>query len=208
MVNIDVSSLKLRYAPLEVSCNGEPTPENIIRQQRIDIQVYNADKDGYSVAGYLDIGIVDVTLAINENLSVMQACDDHSSLYWELGDTLLDKQDRLRLPVQRALNDEVSGYGAIMYVEALYIQPKFRGLKLGLAALHSLMRYGSMGCESIVLKAHPFCADQIVDVHQTRKECKALRDYYTKLGFNRIGRTLFLARSLDMRLPPNPALQH
>lgn len=206
MSNIQASHLKLRFSATTVPCLEQVEVENVIRQQRIDILAWDKVKGDDVSVGYMMIGILDSTLATNERLSLMAAADAHSSQYWELADVLLDRYGRYRQSVHTAIGFEAFGAEGILYIEALYIKQKYRGQKLGLAALHSLMRYGAMGCESIFLKAHPFCDEGIADANEVKRACQGLRAYYSKLGFNRIGRSTFMGTCLKLQLPPNPAL--
>lgn len=109
-----------------------------------------------------------------------------------------------RPAVQRQFEDAYPGHDVLL-LHHLTIRPFARGQRLGLAVLERVIRDWSSGCSLVAMKPFPlqFAMGAKQD-EKTWRECDygsfsqteaeailRLRTYYARLGFERIGRSVF-----------------
>lgn len=83
----------------------------------------------------------------------------------------------------------------ILIVRRLILTPQFRGQKIGLAVLHSVITDFGLGCGMVAIKPYPISGP----VQSGREK---LRKYWARLGFERVGRSDFWALSLCYQFKP------
>lgn len=168
----------------------------ILRQHFALITAYDEDHPECSrPIGYLKFAILDVGQALNERESLFDVCDSHSQSYYELWHSLYPKHDCLpRASVRSAIGGDVGGLG-LLYLDQLYIAPRYRGNQLGLAAIETVLKRYSLGCGFAALKAFPY---QDKDKPDTvfKRASRALRKHYGRLGFVRVGSSDYMALNL------------
>lgn len=187
----------------------------LIREQSVEITIYRElaesvtgvaiqdDRDEITV-GHMTLGVLDLGAVLNERESLFEVCDSLSQTYHVLERTLFANNGEFKDSVFKALGVDAPCHSGLMYVKSLVVDPLYRGRNIGLAALHTLMRFGCMGCGTIFLQAHPIVKKEDPEDYDYAKERKALRAYYSKLGFERIGRTDYMGFNLEYVLPGWP----
>ena len=203
--------INLRIHAFDLSHDRNNPDSGIIQQYSADILGYVSElgdedagsslelnEDGYAILGKLRFGIVDVGQACNEHESIYEACDALSQDYYELHHELFTQQNALR---QRVINlvDWPLEPG-IIYIESLYLDPRYRGSQLGLAAVNTVLKRFGRGCSLAVLIAAPFRTDTQHKDPSPAAQAKAhkrLRHYYQQLGFKRLGTGNYMVRNLD-----------
>jgi len=199
--HISADDLSLHVTTPPIFAQRVGPADNIVREFTYAILAYDTEKDGYVKIGEMEVGVVDLGLAWNERQSLAEACESHSDQYHEMESALFTRQGSFKQVVRKALGDSLFDTEGLMYIETLFIDPAHRGKKLGRAALYALMRYGTMGCGSIFLKAHPFTEDTSRSEKKRERDCAALRNYYEGLGFARVSNTNFMGICLNYDLP-------
>lgn len=82
-----------------------------------------------------------------------------------------------------------------LHLRELFVEPKWRGRKFGIAALHILLKRYSRGCDFAVLCASPIRVDVVSEADRMKQQ-NSLRKLYEQVGFKRVGRTLYMVRDL------------
>lgn len=141
--------------------------------------------------GALAFGVVTSTPRVN----MRDVCDAHSAMYYFLWDSLRNRHDHEFKPAVTRAIGPVPPYGNLLHIEKVEIAPRHRGQKLGLHALQVLFNAYARGCQAAFLQAHPFVLPRNVG-RDYSNECRALRGFYAKLGFKRIGTSNFMGLNL------------
>jgi hypothetical protein len=151
-------------------------------------------------------------LAANCGEPLFDVCDAHSASLHEIH-TLLYEHDEYEL--KPAIMDQFGDGGLdALVLDYVVLNPRWRGLRLGLLAARKLIDLAGGGCGLVVSYVAPLRPDahQKLGVpaswlpqHETPDECKEaarkLRRYYRQMGFERIGRTPYYALSMTLRVP-------
>lgn len=211
MLHIAAADIHLEFQPVRIEFQRHEPNTNILREQTVKImadvgdQEVAAAEEGYVHIGEMQVCVVDLGLAINEGESLFEVCDAHSGeMHW-FQQALFDRRDEFKQSVRNAIGDDAMAFSGVMYVKMLHISPEFRGNKLGLAALYALMRYGCMGCATVMLQATPLLpANGALTPAETVRARAKLRKHYEQLGFCRIGRTDYMGVNLQYQLPEFP----
>jgi hypothetical protein len=151
-------------------------------------------------------------LAANGGEPLFDVCDAHSASLREVHTLLYDHDDYQFKP---AITDQFGDGGwDTLVLDYVVLNPRWRGLRLGLLAARKLIDLAGGGCGLVVSYVAPLRPDahQKLGVpapwlpsHETPAECREaackLRRYYRQMGFERIGRTPYYALSMTRRVP-------
>lgn len=134
---------------------------------------------------------VQLGLAANYGENLFDIFDAHSQGLLEIYVALFDPNtDDIRDKIDRRF--ECLG-SDLLIIDNITLDPKWRGLKLGLLALRKLIDLHESDCCLVVCQPYPL---ENADTPEERKAGKLkLRRYIKKLGFRRIGRTEFYGLS-------------
>lgn len=99
----------------------------------------------------------------------------------------------------------------VLIIDKVEILPNYRGKSIGLKAVRRTMEFLGGGCAVTALHAHPIQYDKLdkdwtLQMHlqnfigdkQTAQ--KKLRDYWSRLGFRRVGRTSYMAFAMTNQI--------
>jgi len=130
-------------------------------------------------------------LAANYGEHVFDIFDAHSQQLHDIYATLFDsKTEYFRDEV--ASEFECTG-SDLLIVDSVVLEPKWRGLKFGLLALRRLIDLHEGDCGLVVCEPYPL---EGTETKEKRRAGKAkLRQYFKRLGFRRIGRTVYYGLS-------------
>ena len=152
----------------------------------------------------------DVAAANGEPL--FDVCDAHSD---ELHDVhaLLYEPDSYALKESITDRFDLAGWDTLI-LDYVVLNPKWRGLRLGLLAVRKMIDLLGGGCGLVVSHIAPLRTDAHEELgvprswlprHKTPEDRKAavrkLRRYYRQMGFERIGRTRFYGLSMARVAP-------
>ena len=182
--------------------------------------IYETTSDLYNISDYEErvfvgkfrLYYVDVERAINEEMPIFDIFDTycHTAGYFDpiFGSNSPEFSDRLL----KLLNYDVL-YRNILILDRLEILPKYRGNGLGLNIMRHMMNRFGPGTGVVTLKPFPLQFEpestRIEDekwyndlgLSQLPKDervaTKKLFNYYSRLGFLRIGLTPFMVRATD-----------
>ena len=177
--------------------------DNIVQRKEIGIELH-VHGDPVEI-GRMELAVVDFSVLQAENESLFAVCDSYSQPLLDWAMAVFSKRENFKPAAAQALEVDMIGT-ATAYVDTLFIEPAYRGSKLGLAALHALLRYGCLGCGTVFLKAYPFVGEGVpcpagAELNKGRLK---LRELYAALGFTRIGKTDYMGINLDYALPDFP----
>jgi hypothetical protein len=163
-------------------------------------------------AGKMHAWRIHADLAWANGESVFDVCDAHSQELHEVYAALFDSQeDTLKEAVRTQFDCFDSN---ILVIDYVVLQPRWRGLKLGLLALRKLVDLLGGGCALVVSDIQPLNPDayRLIKVppswlrrnesdEEGRLARGKLRHYFRTMGFRRIGRTKYFGLSLSHKVP-------
>lgn len=140
--------------------------------------------------------------------SPMDVFDAHSQTLLEFYEVLFDHRTR---ELKESIGD-ISIGSDILIIDKVEILPDYRGKSIGLKAVRRTMEFLGSGCAVTALHPHPIQYDGKLDKDWTQRmqpqafACdkrtakKKLREYWSRLGFQRIGRTSYMAFAMTNRI--------
>lgn len=153
------------------------------------------------VLGELQFYLVRVGNAVNDRVSLSDVFDTLQETC-EAGAAIFDSCYSDFSPAVKRNFGEAFWGGDLLLLHYLTVEPCARGQRLGLAVLERVVRDWSSGCSLVAMKPFPLQFQAVSDkpAHQKqlaldrfpsskREAFRALRRYYEKLGFERIGRS-------------------
>jgi GNAT superfamily N-acetyltransferase len=177
--------------------------DQVVQRKTIGIELH-VDGDPVEI-GRMEVVILDFETLSNERVSLFDACDAHSKPLNDWALAIFDENEHLIQDVSDAIELDIVGSGTA-YVDTLFIEPAYRGSRLGLAALHAFVRYGCLGCSSVFLKAHPLVKEGVAhpgELEHDKGRAK-LRELYSSIGFTRIGTSGYMGLNLEYIAPDFP----
>lgn len=203
----DAYSIKI--ATEQTFCiTDEITTEDILLDYTatiLDDSAEEVDEEGQSqaVAGAVDFYVLRIGLALNEGLNALEACDADSQDVYEYGSAVLDEVGH----VKDGLFDNFEYVGGdLLFLHKMEILPAHRGKDLGLLAASRII---DLFAEGLVI-CRPQPLQHVLDEEdyhfkpemnyesfaKSKTAAKqALRKYWSRIGFKRIGRSDFYALS-------------
>jgi hypothetical protein len=191
--------------------HGDPT--EFVSEYVGLIRKYTDDSDTPISVGKIKAIYIHVGLAMNARMSLYDICDDHS-------DELHRLHARLFVPgsydFRRSVGRHWDAMGCdVLVVDYLALDPKWRGMRLGLLAVRQLIDVLAAGCALVVSEILPLGPEaprllkiprSWVPVHKSKEELrvatKKLRRYFRQVGFNRVGHSSFYALSVSKLATP------
>jgi hypothetical protein len=163
--------------------------------------------------GKVKFYVIQIGKALNNREGLAYICDAYQQTL-DAGSAVLDfATGDFRPHVEKMFPDSIS-VDDLLLLDRLTIYPIGRGQSLGLAVLHQVIEDWARGCSLVVIKPYPlqFVASDkrsddwnqlALDAFPSEKKTAfgALRNYYQRLGFRRVGRSDFYARSTAEPLP-------
>ncbi len=151
--------------------------------------------------GELKMFIVQVGNAFNAGESLPLILDSYQQTL-DVGCVLFDSSFKDYSPWIKRRFEDAYPWDDILVLDRLTLDPAVRGQKLGLAVLDQAIRDWSGGCSLVAMKPFPLqyegggrnmtnVAGMKLEEFQASKteSFRRLRAYYTKLGFERVGRS-------------------
>jgi hypothetical protein len=155
---------------------------------------------------------VNAGVASDYGESLFEVCDCHSQEMHELH-TLLYKPGTY-LFKKSLMRRFLAVQPDLLVVEYVVLNPKWRGLKVGLLAVRRLVDLVGGGCGLVVADISPLLRDahkalkvpeRWLPEHKTDDESKAatvkLRRYFRRMGFERLGRTPYYILPTALKTP-------
>jgi hypothetical protein len=196
----------------EASLHASKEPSDFISNHTGIIR-YERDRDGkFFKVGKVRAYRIEAGLAFNNGESLFDVCDCHSQemhfchtlLYEANGycfkDPLVERFEAMEMDC--------------LVIDFVLLNPKWRGLKLGLLAVRKMIDLLGRGCGLTVCHIAPLDPDaaEFENVPKTwiprqnspeeRKEATVkLRGYFRKMGFERIGRSPYYGLSMARKAP-------
>jgi len=163
--------------------------------------------------GDLKMYLVQVGNVINQEASLPFVLDRYQQIM-DAGSALFnDSFDDYSPWIQHRYEEAFAGDN-ILLLDRLTLEPEVRGQRLGLAVLHRAILDWSSGCSFIVMKPFPLqyeggkpnpkkVAELRLEQFKASKaeSFRRLRNYYKRLGFERIGRSDIYARFAHDKMP-------
>ena len=136
-------------------------------------------------------------LALNYRQNSCEVFDAHSAELLDVYEALFDPDtddfwEDIEQDFQPVAND-------LLIIDSITLDPKWRGLKIGLLALRKLIDLLDGDCGLVVCRPYPL--ENADTPEQIRQGKLKLRRYFKKLGFERIGRTGFYGLSTTLITP-------
>ncbi|GBG14386.1 uncharacterized protein NMK_1985 [Novimethylophilus kurashikiensis] len=178
--------------------------ENIVTDYLAKICIYDDETEDFVDVGVLDYFVIDTALAHDNRVWLGDALDAHSDTLADLFGTIYDEQTELKQVLMDAVGDDLlTGFGGILYLNRVELQPAYRGRDIGLQAIYTLLKNKALGCELALLQAAPIQDGKAAPVSdaERKKISTKLRRHYKRLNFVSIGRTGYMGASLNYHLP-------
>ncbi len=194
------------------SLHPDGEPSDFISVYTGGIQ-YTRDKDGRSFrVGKVKAYRIHTELAWASGESAFDVCDSHSQELHEVYAAVFDVgEDDLKDSIRRQFDGINSD---VLVVDYVLLNPKWRGLRLGLLVVRKLVDLLGGGCGLVVSDIYPLNpdADEFKKVpaswiprhadKEAEKEARTtLRRYFKQMGFERIKGTRFYGLSLAKKVP-------
>jgi len=164
------------------------------------------------IVGRVDLSRVHMGLVAEHGESVVEVFDAHSDDIVEFCEALFDVDTE---ELKDGISEQTSG-SDLLLVESIEILPQYRGKALGLKVLRRLMEFLGGGCAVVAIKARPVRYTDPADVDWSRRMQPAmleaspdeapqrLREYFSRLGFERVEGTDIMAFDLAYEIPALP----
>ncbi|APR87938.1 hypothetical protein A7982_13287 [Minicystis rosea] len=158
-------------------------------------------------AGRIRATRIHVGLAEEHAENLLDVFDAHSQEMLELYEAIFDHETD---EIWDSVAEKTSGQD-VLFVNSIELLPRYRGRRLGLQALQRTMEFLGTGCAVTVVEAHPIDYDQVQDERWVQRmrlkrfkrdvdaAAKRLRQYWSRLGFKRAGRTNYLTFDMAYR---------
>jgi hypothetical protein len=166
--------------------------------------LYRDEDDQVSTAGQYTLYRVLGGLAADHGQDLFDVCDAHSQELHEAYAAVFD-------PGTGDFRDEVGRKfdcvdADLVVIDSLTLDPKWRGLRLGLLVLRRLIDLHLAGCGLVVCRPYPL--EGAGTPEQVRRGTLKLRRYIRQLGFRRIGKTPYYGLSTSQVTPKIEDLLH
>jgi hypothetical protein len=168
--------------------------------------------------GSLRFYIIQVGNAYNEGTSLRSVFDTYQQTM-DAGCAIFDDSFENFCPWIRRRFDDAYPSDDLLLLDRLTLDPVVRGQRLGLAVIDRTIRDWSKGCSLVVMKPFPLqyeggwneknVTELKLQGFRARKTeaFKRLREYYVRLGFERVGRTDFYAPCTHHKRPSERELR-
>ncbi|MBK3779919.1 hypothetical protein G3A43_06600 [Paraburkholderia aspalathi] len=186
----DAVTIEISCAALSL-CDDENL--NLVQSHRGTIII--KDDIGQPVkVGEMSFDMVDMNAIGKTEAHPLEIFDEIDADTFEMGMALFDPNTYgIRRSVRELGVELVNDY--FLHLRELFIEPEWRGRKLGMAAMHIVLKRFSRGCDFAVLCASPIRVD-VVSEAARKKQQKALRSLYEQAGFTRLGKSLWMVLDL------------
>lgn len=190
---------------LDVAGNIFGSPDHFERPPDI------SDKE--ILLGKVKFHVIQIGKALNNREGSAYICDAYQQTL-DAGFAVLDFATGDFHPHVEEMFPDAIPMDDLLLLDRITIYPIGRGQSLGLAVLHQVIEDWARGCSLVIIKPYPLqfeATDKRSDdwnqlaLHTfpsaKRTAFGTLRNYYQRLGFRRIGRSDFYARSTAEPLP-------
>lgn len=184
---------------------------------KIEDSALHENEEGYDLIKNFDGEIVGKTEDEAETIighvrgsrvALDEACDRRIGLYnlFDLDGELLDFYESMFDPATDDIRENLGldGFGDMLCIHLIEINPEYRGQNLGLLTLLQTIKTFGGGCSVAAIKPFPPQFSQKVN-EESRDEfgkCqKKLQKYWQQFGFRRVGRTEYYYYDLRRPLP-------
>jgi len=169
--------------------------------------------------GKLHLYRVQLGNATNDRISRLDVFDERQETM-DVGEALFDPSfDEFKPSVQKMFPD-AGEWNDILIINRLELFPFARGCGIGAAVIHQAMQDFGGGCSIVILKAFPLQIELNAETkpywkelqleafpQNERQATEKLKAYYSRLGFEQIGKTPYFATSMEYtiikkNLPP------
>jgi hypothetical protein len=159
--------------------------------------LHRDEEDRVTTAGEYGLYRVLGGLALNHGHDIYDVCDAHSQELHEVCCAVFNLETG-------DYRDDVSRkFGCLdsdlLLIDRLILDPKWRGLRLGLLVLRRLVDLHEGGCGLVVCRPYPLEGPDTPD--QIRVGKIRLRRYIRTMGFRRVGKSDFYGLSTSHRTP-------
>lgn len=189
--------------------NGEPT--DFISSHSGVLSCIDDESGEATQVGRVSALKIHAHLALDAGETLFDVCDAHSQELNQLHSLLYDHEDGLKKElVERFEATEPD----VLVLDYVILDPKWRGLKLGLLAVRKLVDMLGGGCGlavSLIAPLRPHAhkllrvpADWLPRAEDKEQRLEArvkLRRYFRRMGFRRLDRTPYYALSLHQITP-------
>jgi hypothetical protein len=190
--------------------DGEPS--DYISHHHGEVVCTDDMTGGEAVAGHVHAMRIQAGLAWQRGESLFDVCDSHSQEMHVIH-TLFYKPDGYELKERFALRYDAFDPD-ILVLDYILIEPKWRGLKLGLLVARKLIDLLAGGCGLVVSEIAPLRREAHRELgvpakwipkgatkENRRAALKDVRAYFRQVGFERLGRSPYYFLSTAMKLP-------
>lgn len=164
--------------------------------------------------------ILHVGHAVNNGVSIAEACDDHSAEADEYRAAVITEKNQWNRLAMKQFGDDLIGCDLLAFTK-MEIKPEHRGRKLGQRAILRAIQMFSGGCGLILIKPWPlqYTSKEFSKIAKEGKSSQGwteqrrkqdftrLRTYWGELGFERIGKSDFYGFPTFSPLPTVESLQ-
>jgi hypothetical protein len=165
---------------------------------------YRDENDQVSQVGKYSLYRILGSLAVDHGEDLFDVFDAHSQELHDIYCAVFDHESR-------DWNNEVADKFScdemdLLVIDSLQLDPKWRGLRLGLLVLRRLIDLHVAGCGLVV--CHPYPLERNDTPEQVRLGTIKLRRYVRQMGFRRIGKTPYYGLSTSQVTPKIEDLLH
>jgi hypothetical protein len=164
-----------------------------------------ADTTGETIVGYLRAYKLHVGLAVDRGMPLFDVCDCYSQGMHSIH-SLLYQPDSYS--VRDTLAARFEAYESdLLVLDYILLDPKWRGLKIGLLAARKLVDLLGGGCGLVVSEISPLRREAHNDLDVPEEWIPeattpgSLRRYFRQMGFERLGKTPYYAMPTALVTP-------
>ena len=183
-------------------------PDEFIAEYTAVIR-YTRERDSkVSRVGKLHAYRLHADLALNHGESLFDVCDAHSVGLQQLYTALYEPDEE---HFKKRIVDQFEAmHSDCLFIDYVVLNPRWRGLRLGLLALRKFIDLAGGGCGLTVTHIRPLDPDAQTSLnvpaswlpcHDRKEAMRKLRSHIKQLGFERINRTPYHGLSMAKLTP-------
>lgn len=183
MTAFDPESLTFKY---ECECRGIPGPDKDPSDYPIDWTVsvegtvYETDDEGFDIGDGEVVHVGDASVRIVPDAGMIDLLDTMDAV-----DSEMMGVAEMLFHERPDLLEELEGGGDLLVLSSLWIDPKFRGNKIGHSVLKAILATVGRAASLVILRAAPLLTDHGPEEGTPEHDAarSALRRYWSGLGF-------------------------
>lgn len=203
---------------VERSLMASEEPSDFVIDVRGEL-LYGSSRKTREEVGWVSARVVHAGRACNEEQSLFDVCDSIDQSLYDYASAVLDLDSG---SIRESVSDGCAG-ADVLIVESIQVVPAHRGRRLGLLAMRRTIDTFGQGCAVVVIKPYPLQFSGIHNRRSPEKEAerakwdarmamkslgsdqraasRKLRKYWSRVGFERVGKTDYFVLDLQLAQP-------